>query len=138
MLYFPGSTSTKKEFDMLRKHSWILVICLAVLPILTACQPAQQVSASLTEDYPAGVATAWFTLQLQLIKETPGFTPPVASRALGYSGVAPRTFSSFYAAAAEAAISRLYGGIHYRAAIELGVAQGKCIGAQILALQFKK
>ena len=43
-------------------------------------------------------------------------------------GFEPRTFESFYAFADEAAISRLYGGIHYRAAIELGVDNGKCIG----------
>ncbi|WP_255078913.1 vanadium-dependent haloperoxidase [Lacihabitans sp. CCS-44] len=33
------------------------------------------------------VATKWFELQLQLIPRTPGFTPPVVSRALGYSGL---------------------------------------------------
>jgi hypothetical protein len=33
------------------------------------------------------VATKWFELQLQLIPKTPGFTPPVVSRALGYSGL---------------------------------------------------
>jgi membrane-associated phospholipid phosphatase len=41
----------------------------------------------------------------------------------------PRYFTSFEAAATEAAISRLYGGIHYRAAIENGLRQGRCVGA---------
>jgi hypothetical protein len=36
----------------------------------------------------AEVATAWFALQLPLVRDTPGFTPPVASRAFAYSGVA--------------------------------------------------
>jgi hypothetical protein len=49
----------------------------------------------------------------------------------------PRTFTSFTLMAEEAAISRLYGGIHYRAAIEVGVEQGKCIGEQVNAVQFK-
>ncbi|QEC67307.1 vanadium-dependent haloperoxidase [Panacibacter ginsenosidivorans] len=40
----------------------------------------------------------------------------------------PRTFSSFRKAAAEAAISRLYGGIHFRDAIESGQVEGKAIG----------
>lgn len=53
-------------------------------------------------------------------------------------GLAPRTFASFWAAAQEAAISRLYGGIHYRAAIENGLEQGKCIGEQVNALKFQK
>src|SRR6266540_723195 len=52
-------------------------------------------------------------------------------------GYAPRTFISFFAFAEEAAISRLYGGIHYRAAIERGLEQGQCIGQRVNALQFK-
>jgi hypothetical protein len=53
-------------------------------------------------------------------------------------GFVPRTFDSFYDAADEAAISRLYGGIHFRSAIDLGVAQGICVGQQVLAnLHFK-
>lgn len=39
-----------------------------------------------------------------------------------------RTFTSFRQAAEEASLSRLYGGIHYRDAIENGQAQGKAIG----------
>lgn len=46
-------------------------------------------------------------------------------------GLPPRTFSSFYEAADEAAISRLYGGIHYRPAIDYGVDQGKKVGKLI-------
>lgn len=52
-------------------------------------------------------------------------------------GLAPRSFSSFDEFAQEAAISRLYGGIHYRMAIELGLKQGACIGAQVNALTFR-
>jgi len=43
-----------------------------------------------------------------------------------------RTFTSFNDAAEEAAISRLYGGIHFRAAIDNGLVQGRCIGRQAL------
>jgi hypothetical protein len=49
-------------------------------------------------------------------------------------GLAPRAFGSFLEAADEAAISRLYGGIHFRAAIVNGVAQGRCIGTAVSAL----
>ncbi|MBC6368619.1 vanadium-dependent haloperoxidase [Algoriphagus sp. AK58] len=48
-----------------------------------------------------------------------------------YFGLPERAFSSFYQAAEEASISRLYGGIHFRDAIENGVAQGKKIGKTI-------
>ena len=44
-------------------------------------------------------------------------------------GLIPRKYNNFWEAAEEAGISRLYGGIHYRAAIEFGLDQGKCIGA---------
>jgi hypothetical protein len=44
-------------------------------------------------------------------------------------GLPERKFISFYQAAAEAAISRLYGGIHYMDAIEAGKVQGKQVGA---------
>jgi len=43
-----------------------------------------------------------------------------------------RSFTSFRQAAAEAAISRLYGGIHYRDAIENGQQQGREIGTFIV------
>ena len=49
----------------------------------------------------------------------------------------PRQFNDFFAFANEAAISRLYGGIHYRAAIEHGLEQGRCIGEKVSALAFK-
>jgi hypothetical protein len=50
-------------------------------------------------------------------------------------GIKPRHFASFWAAAEEAGISRMYGGIHYRAAIELGLEQGRCIGKRAGALK---
>ena len=43
-------------------------------------------------------------------------------------GLPKRDFKSFNQAASEASMSRLYGGIHYRAAIENGVAQGTSLG----------
>lgn len=50
----------------------------------------------------------------------------------------PRTFASFHAAAEEAGISRLYGGIHFRSAIVDGLTQGRCIGAYAVALRTRK
>jgi hypothetical protein len=47
-------------------------------------------------------------------------------------GLPVRHFASFAAAAEEAAISRLYGGIHYRAAIVNGQRQGRGIGLQVI------
>jgi len=49
-----------------------------------------------------------------------------------YYGLPVRSFSSFMQAADEAAVSRLYGGIHYKAAIENGQKQGKLIGEKTI------
>ena len=49
-------------------------------------------------------------------------------------GLPPRSFTSFTEAAQEAAISRLYGGIHFRAAVERGLEQGICVGRRVSAL----
>lgn len=48
-------------------------------------------------------------------------------------GLPVRSFTSFTAAAREASISRLYGGIHYRRAIEEGQVQGRKVGELVLA-----
>ncbi|MFZ2898183.1 MAG: vanadium-dependent haloperoxidase [Saprospiraceae bacterium] len=43
-------------------------------------------------------------------------------------GLPRRSFNSFIEASEEAAVSRLYGGIHYRPAIDFGVEQGRKVG----------
>ena len=43
-------------------------------------------------------------------------------------GLPVRSFSSFNTAANEAAISRMYGGIHYRKAVDVGLQQGRNLG----------
>lgn len=54
-------------------------------------------------------------------------------------GLPIRKFNSFNDASAEAAKSRLYGGIHYRAAIEVGLKQGRELGNYVVDhLQMKK
>jgi len=43
-------------------------------------------------------------------------------------GLPARSFNSFHAAAEEAAISRLYGGIHFESATVKGAEEGKQVG----------
>ncbi len=52
-------------------------------------------------------------------------------------GLPGRDFPDFWAAANEAGISRLYGGIHFRAAIEQGLEQGRCVAAHAIRLQMR-
>jgi hypothetical protein len=47
-------------------------------------------------------------------------------------GLVPRKFDSFDQAASEAAISRFYGGIHFKDAIDKGVVQGKQVGEWVI------
>ena len=53
-------------------------------------------------------------------------------------GLPIRSFISFEQAAQEAGLSRMYGGIHYRAAIEVGLDQGKSVGKQIVKSLFSE
>jgi hypothetical protein len=50
----------------------------------------------------------------------------------------PRSYNSFMEMASEAAISRLYGGIHFRDGIDIGVAQGFKIGEAVNSLAIHK
>jgi hypothetical protein len=50
-------------------------------------------------------------------------------------GLPVRSFASFRAAAEEAALSRLYGGIHFRFGNEAGLVQGRAVGAVAAALR---
>jgi len=59
---------------------------------LYACQPKldnEPVTPQIktASQYKADVALKWSAMQLYLIRHTAGFSPPVASRALGYGGV---------------------------------------------------
>jgi hypothetical protein len=47
-------------------------------------------------------------------------------------GLPDRSYENFYQARNEAAVSRLYGGIHFRPAIDNGVKQGTAVGALVV------
>jgi membrane-associated phospholipid phosphatase len=65
-----------------------LAAWLGLLPLAAADARAQAVAdARPASAYSAGVATDWFALALQLAQQTPGFSAPVAARALGTLGL---------------------------------------------------
>lgn len=73
----------------LYKNLWVAMLAAAVLLPLS-CQKDNEISAPTpleATQYPSDVLTQWFSLALDLIRTTPGFTPPVAARTLGYMGV---------------------------------------------------
>ncbi|WP_242478970.1 vanadium-dependent haloperoxidase [Hymenobacter lapidiphilus] len=62
---------------------------LPMLVLLSSCQPEPEVAPAIApaSSYDAAVAIKWSALTLQLVRQSPGFTPPVAARALGYAGL---------------------------------------------------
>lgn len=83
-------------------------------------------------EYPSGhsvISTAAAQVLTRMFGDNFAFTDDSEVR----FGLPVRQFSSFNQACEEAAISRLYGGIHYRAAIVNGQVQGKQVGEWVLS-----
>ncbi len=77
----------------------------------------------------SGISTAAAVVLTKLYGDNVAFAD---STEMEY-GLPVRSYPSFEAAASEAAISRLYGGIHYRRAIEQGQIQGRKVGEHVIA-----
>ena len=85
-------------------------------------------------EYPSGHSTesgAAAAVLASIYGDTFAFTDKTHVR----DGLGERQFPSFQAAANEAGISRLYGGIHFRPAIDQGLAQGRCIAQFAIGLR---
>lgn len=68
---------------------WLLA--LLALAMVQACRPADDQVAPQTntaDSYSNEVAVQWSNMHLRLIRNTPGQTPPVASRTFSYAGLA--------------------------------------------------
>ena len=65
-----------------------LVLAAFVIVLIQSCKKEPLDSASSdTSAFDSKIARDWITLQRRIIKETPGYTPPVAARSFGYAGV---------------------------------------------------
>lgn len=126
---FIGCWQSKFQYDLLRPVTYIRRLM----------DPKWE-SAMVTPpfpEYPSGHSVqsgAAATVMTQLFGDNFAFEDAT----LKADGLEPRAFPSFWAAANEAGISRLYGGIHFRAAIERGLDQGRCIGAFANALHTRR
>jgi membrane-associated phospholipid phosphatase len=117
---------TKYTYNLLRPETYITrLIDPAWLPLLiTPGFPA----------YTSGHATqsgAAATVLTDLFGVTP-FTDTLHQDHHLEPPLEPRRFGSFDEAAAEAAMSRLYAGIHYPFDNHHGLAQGRCVGQVIV------
>ena len=126
---FIGNWRTKYQYNLLRPITYIRrVIDPKWEPVLNTPP---------FPEYPSGHSTqsgAAATVLTDLFGENFVFDDGTHEA----DGMPTRSYPSFWAAAEEAGISRLYGGIHFRAAIDQGLAQGRCIGAFTNALKTRK
>jgi PAP2 superfamily len=126
---FIGCWNAKYQYDLLRPITYIRRVIDPKWETLLITPPFPE--------YPSGHSTqsgAAATVLTALFGEDFAFQDTTHER----DGLATRSFPGFWAAAEEAGISRLYGGIHFRAAIERGLDQGRCIGAYVNALRTRK
>lgn len=126
---FIGCWHAKYEFDLVRPVTYIRrVIDPTWEPLLiTPPFPEYPSGHSTQSGAAAHVLTAFF-----------GENFLFEDRTHEDDGLPNRSFPSFWAAAEEAGISRLYGGIHFRAAIDRGLDQGRCIGAHAASLRTRR
>ncbi|MEQ1535405.1 MAG: vanadium-dependent haloperoxidase [Burkholderiaceae bacterium] len=126
---FVAAWATKYTINLLRPVTYVQgVFDSNWVPTLLATPPFP--------DYPSGhsvQSSAAATVLSSVFGANTSFT----DNAHNDRGWGPRTFPNFKFAADEAAMSRLYAGIHYRFANEGGKVQGACVGAKALTLKFK-
>jgi hypothetical protein len=85
-------------------------------------------------EYNSGHSTqsaAWAEVMTAQFGTDYGFTDHTHDR----RGLESRHFSSFHEAAEEAAVSRLYGGIHYRFGNDSGLDAGRCVGRAVAEIR---
>ncbi len=87
-------------------------------------------------EYPSGHSVQ-SSAAAEVLDKLIGANVPFTDNTHNDRGWGPRSFPSFKVAAQEAALSRLYAGIHYRFGVVGGQAQGKCVADKVLAVKFK-
>jgi hypothetical protein len=123
---FIGCWDAKYQYDLVRPVTYIKRVIDPKWETLLITPPFPE--------YPSGHSTQSGAAEVVLTAFF-GDNFAFTDRTHEADGLTPRHYASFKAAAEEAGISRLYGGIHYRAAIVLGLEQGRCIGAYTVKLK---
>ncbi len=123
---FIGCWQTKYAFNLIRPVSFIKRHIDPKWETLLVTPPFPE--------YPSGHATvsgAAAVVLTQMLGEDFAFDDPTHEP----DDLPVRSFTSFWQAAEDAAMSRVYGGIHYRFSSEGGLAQGRCIAAYATKLR---
>ena len=85
-------------------------------------------------EYPSAHATLSSAVA-DVLQRLFGSTGSFTDHTYDYLGYAPRTYASFTAIGEEAALSRLYAGIHYQQTIDASIVQGRKVTANIFSHQ---
>jgi hypothetical protein len=126
---FIGCWDTKYRYNLLRPVTYIQrFIDADWLPLLVTPPFPEYTSGHSAQ---SGAAA-------EMLTDLFGPDFPFVDRTHESRGLQPRAFNSFFEAADEAAISRLYGGIHFRPAIVRGLVQGRCVGRAVNELEFRR
>jgi hypothetical protein len=112
----------KFRYDLLRPVTYIRAVIDPAWEPLLITPPFPE--------YPSGHSTQ-SGAAAQVLAQVFGDPFPFTDSTHEADGMPPRAFTGFWHAAEEAGISRLYGGIHFRSAIELGLEQGACVGEHV-------
>lgn len=123
---FIGCWSAKYKYDLLRPITYIRRVIDPKWQALLITPPFPE--------YPSGHSTqsgAAAAVLTDFFGE--GFAFSDATHV--DDGIAERRYTDFWSAAEEAAMSRLYGGIHFPSANNNGIAQGRCIGQYAVELK---
>jgi hypothetical protein len=120
---------TKYRYNLLRPityinrvidHAWTTTLPTPPFPEYVSAHSSQSAAAASSLEYLFGENVAF------------------VDHAHDGDGFAPRTFDRIYAAAAEAGISRIYGGIHFPSGNLDGQWQGRCVAAVVNDLTWRK
>ncbi|CAM8670348.1 PAP2_haloperoxidase domain containing protein [Comamonadaceae bacterium] len=124
---FIAGWKTKYTVNLLRPVTYVqLVLDSNWVPSLMHTPPFPE--------YPSGHSVQ-SSAAAAVLDKVFGAGQPFTDNTHNDRGWGPRTFASFQAAANEAALSRMYAGIHFRSGIEGGKVQGRCVAQQVLALK---
>ena len=122
---FIGCWNAKFQYDLVRPVTYIRKFIDPAFETLLTTPPFPE--------YPSGHSTqsgAAATVLTAIFGDDFAFDDPTHEE----DGLMARHYGSFWQAADEAAMSRIYGGIHFRAAVERGLEQGRCVGAYTVSL----
>ncbi len=116
--------------NLIRPVSYIRGVIEPVLEPLTTPDWLSFIPTPPHPEYPAAHSGVTGSV-MQAVAKVIGENVPVTDATYEFRGFPARTFSNLFAAAEEAGISRLYGGIHYRISIEEGLNLAKVVGNNV-------